>query len=179
MAGSAGEALRTTLAALAADAPPVAASRLHALGWATVELDRAERELTVDLGLAPDAFIEAPDSAVMGARCRVALETLPGGVALVILEPATEGRLSAGLARYGEAPLAAWFVLDGSSGAVMPPPTVTSAGEPARAARAGPTVPGTPSAAVGPFGPERIASDGTIPGLRRLLVGVGAGTIRA
>jgi hypothetical protein len=156
MAGSAGEALRTTLAALVADAPPAPASRLHALGWATVELDRAERELTADLGLAPGAFIEAPDSRVLGARCRVAPDTFLGGVALVIIEPATEGRLSAALARHGEAPLAAWFELDGGLDGAT-----------------------TPSTAPGPFGPERIASDGAIRGLRRLLVGAGAGTIRA
>jgi hypothetical protein len=156
MAGSAGEALRRTLAVLAADPPPAPASRLHAIGWATVELDRAENELTADLGLAPAIFIEAPDSGVLGARCRVAPETFPGGVALVIVEPSTEGRLSAALARHGEAPLAAWFVLDGGRDAAMAPSTVP-----------------------GPFGPERIASDGAIHGLRRLLVGVGAGTIRA
>ena len=156
MAGSAGESLRATLAALAADAPPAPASRLHALGWATVELDRAERELTADLGLAPAAFIEAPDSGVLGARCRVALDTLPGRVALVILEPATEGRLSAALARHGEAPLAAWFVLAAGADGAKPSST-----------------------ARGPFGPERIAPDGSISGLRRLLVDVEAGTIPA
>jgi hypothetical protein len=156
MAGSAGESLRATLAALAADAPPAPASRLHALGWATVELDRAERELTADLGLAPAAFVEAPDSRVLGARCRVALDTFPGRVALVILEPATEGRLSAALARHGEAPLAAWFVRDAETDGERPPST-----------------------ARGPFGPERIAQDGSVPGLRRLLVDVEAGTIPA
>jgi hypothetical protein len=166
MAGAAGEALRATLAAIAADAPPVPVARLHALGWATVELDRAERELSADLGLASGAFIEAPDSGVLGARCRVALDTFPGGVALMILEPVTEGRLSAALARHGEGPLAAWFVLDASD-AAMPPSTVAPAGPLAPAARAG------------PFGPERIAPDGAIRGLHRLLVGDGAGTIRA
>jgi len=167
MAGGAGEALRATLAALAADAPPEPAARLHALGWATVELDRAERQLSADLSLAPGAFIEAPDSGVLGARCRVALDAVPGGVTLVILEPATEGRLSAALARHGEGPLAAWYVLDAGSDAAMPPSTMAPAGQLAPASRAG------------PFGPERIASDGAIHGLRRLLVGVGAGTIRA
>ncbi len=156
MAGSAGDALRTTLAALTVDALPAPASRLHALGWATVELDRAERELTADLGLAPAAFISAPESGVLGARCRVALDTFPGRVALVILEPATEGRLSAALARHGEAPLAAWFVLLGEMGGVRPPST-----------------------AHGPFGPERIAPEGSINGLRRLLVDLEAGTIPA
>jgi hypothetical protein len=84
----------------------------------------------------------------------------------VILEPATEGRLSAALARHGERPLAAWFVLDASD-AAMPPSTVAPAGQLAPAGRAG------------PFGPERIAPDGAIRGLHRLLVGDGAGTIRA
>jgi hypothetical protein len=156
MAGSTGDWLLATLAALAADAPPAPASRLHALGWATVELERAERELTADLGLAPTAFVQAPDSGGLGARCRVALDAFPGRVALVILEPATEGWLSAALARYGEAPLAAWFVRDAETD-----------GEAAS------------SAARGPFGPERIAPDGSIEGLRRLLVEPEAGTIRA
>ena len=156
MPGSAGESLRMTLAAISADSPPAPAARLHALGWATVELDRAERELTADLGLTGTAFKVAPDSGVLGARCRVATETFPGGVALVILEPATEGRLSAALARHGEAPLAAWFVLDGATEGVRPPSTAS-----------------------GPFGPERIAPDGSINGLRRFLVDLGAGTIRA
>jgi hypothetical protein len=185
MAGSAGEALRVTLEGIAADPPPAPASRLYAIGWATVELDRAERELTAELGLAPGTFIEAPDSGVLGAHCRVARDTFPGGVALAILEPSTEGRLSAALARHGEAPLAAWFVEDGGSGAVMPPSTVAPSSRLAPAAPATPatpalpTVPGTRSTAAGPFGPERIVSDGPIHGLRRLLVGVGAGTIRA
>ena len=158
MAGSAGESLRATLAALIADPLPAPASRLHALGWATVELDRAERELTADLGLAPAAFIAAPDSGVLGARCRVALRGLPGGVALVILEPAREGRLSGALARHGEAPVAAWFMVEAGTDGLTP---------------------GAPSAEPGPFGPERIASDGSILGLRRLLVDVEAGTIPA
>jgi hypothetical protein len=93
---------------------------------------------------------------VLGARCRVALDAFPGRVALVILEPATEGRLSAALARHGEATLAAWFVWDGETDGERPPST-----------------------ARGPFGPERITSDGPINGLRRLLVDVEAGTIRA
>jgi hypothetical protein len=78
----------------------------------------------------------------------------------VILEPATEGLLSAALARHGEAPLAAWFVLDAETDAVRAPSTVTSVAQ-------------------GPFGREWIAADGSIAGLRRLLVGVEAGTIRA
>jgi hypothetical protein len=156
MAGSAGESLRAALVALAAEAPPALGSRLYALGWATVELDRAERELTADLGLGVAAFIEAPDSGVLGARCRVSLGAFPGGVALVILEPATEGRLSAALARYGEAPLAVWFVLHADTAGVGPSSTVR-----------------------GPFGPERIAPDGSVNGLRRLLVDLEAGTIPA
>jgi hypothetical protein len=97
----------------------------------------------------------------------VAFYTFSGSVALVILEAATEGRLSAALARHGEGPLAAWFALDAGSDAAMPPSTVPPAGQLAPAARAG------------PFGPERIAPDGAIRGLHRLLVGDGAGTIRA
>ena len=76
--------------------------RLAGLGWATVELDRAADELGMWLGDAPDAG--APDTAdpLVGARARVRdAGGLPGD-AVVLLEPSTEGRLAASLARDGE-----------------------------------------------------------------------------
>ena len=73
-------------------------------GWATVELDRAEREL------AAGAVVEtAPDDVVLGARCR--LVRRPGGD-LVLLEPATEGPLAASLARLGEGVAVHYLVTD-------------------------------------------------------------------
>ena len=81
---------------------------LEVRGWATVELDRAEREL---LGSAGPASEAAPSVAaagappltdtILGAHARRL--QLPGGDELVVLlEPSTEGRLAAALARHGE-----------------------------------------------------------------------------
>jgi hypothetical protein len=84
--------------------------RVIARGWATVELERAER----DLGplLADDEmFTDAPRSALLGARCRSgrARPDDPVGAAwIVILEPDTEGRLAAFLARHGEGWAVIW-----------------------------------------------------------------------
>jgi hypothetical protein len=83
--------------------------RLAALGWATVELDRAADELGMWLGDAPDP--DAPDAAdpLLGARARVrGAGGLPGEVVL-LLEPFTEGRLAASLARDGEGPAALYL----------------------------------------------------------------------
>ena len=48
-----------------------------AVGWATVDLDRAAAELAGALGLTPDVFVPADDSIVLGAACRVATGVLP------------------------------------------------------------------------------------------------------
>lgn len=159
MRASPGVRIREALAAID-DAPAVGPrGRLHALGWATVELDRAAAELAADLRLPADAFAAAAGSEVLGAYCRIARGVLPGGVALVIVEPATEGRLAATLARDDEGPVAAWFALDAGLAAVAAP--------------GAPTAPVSP----GPFGPERLLPGGS-GGLLRLLVAPGAGTIR-
>jgi len=81
-------------------APP--RTTLCALGFATVELERAERSF----GLAFESG--APD-VLLGARTWIAdLD----GLCLVLLEPSTEGPLAASLARFGEGPLAAWYMGD-------------------------------------------------------------------
>ena len=83
--------------------------RLAGLGWATVELDRAADELGMWLGDAPDA--DAPDAIdpLLGARARLrAAGGLPGDTVL-LLEPSTEGRLAASLARDGEGPAALYL----------------------------------------------------------------------
>jgi hypothetical protein len=124
-----------------------------------VELDRAAVELAGAFGLQVDAFTPAADSVALGARCRVARRALPGGVALAILEPATEGRLAAILARHGEGPAAIWFVTADTLA------TAELASSPG------------PAAEAGPFGPERLLPGDASPGLRRLLIGPEAGTI--
>lgn len=107
--------------AAAAARAAVPARRLLAMGWSTVEMERAERDFEA-------SFHDADADAWLGARCRVASDAFE--VALVLLEPSTEGRLAGSLARLGEGPVVVWYVLE--------------PGEPAP--------PGRPS--LGPFGPE-------------------------
>lgn len=88
-------------------------NRVVGRGWATVELERAASQLAGSL--APDAVFEmAPRSAILGARClrgRARHDAADGeGPAdwIVLLEPDTEGRLAAFLARSGEGWAATW-----------------------------------------------------------------------
>jgi hypothetical protein len=77
------------LSALRVTEPP----RLVAVGWATVDLERTLEDLGIAVA-GPE--VEEPS---LGARARLV------GVAattIVVLEPSTEGRLAAALARRGE-----------------------------------------------------------------------------
>jgi hypothetical protein len=136
------EAAKTTIAT---DGP-----RVIGVGWATVDLDRAAAELAADLDLETEDFVHAPDSVALGARSRVAAGSLGVGVALVVLEPATEGRLAGHLARQDEGPAVIW--LGGRPAATTP----------------------------GPFGPEALdgAVPGH-PNLLRIIVDQPPGTIRS
>jgi hypothetical protein len=128
------------------------AMRLVAIGWATVELDRAQAQLSRALDVDGNVFRRAADSAALGASCRVA-EGLLDGVDLAVVEPSTEGRLAAHLARHGEGPTIAWLA------------------DPSRSDE--PHAAGTD----GPFGAERfLPARGD--GLVRLLVAASPGTIR-
>lgn len=105
--------------------------RLAGVGWATVELDRAEAELDPWLepaaGRPGDGAVESPEPH-LGARTRVRRSPGLPGEALVLAEPTTEGRLAASLARDGEGPctlylepvegLAAWRAGAASRGIV-------------------------------------------------------------
>jgi hypothetical protein len=79
--------------------------RAIAVGWATVDLDRATGELpangdwTVDVG-EPDALLGAAVRFVLPATT----STASLGPALLLLEPTTEGRLAGALAHRGEGP---------------------------------------------------------------------------
>jgi hypothetical protein len=103
------------LAAAAAIRAPAAAAGLSlaalpiaAIGWATVDHERAMAELDEALGGAAGAtgaddepWRPLPRDGAMGARAQV--RGLGAGMpALVVLEPDTEGRLAASLARFGE-----------------------------------------------------------------------------
>ena len=138
-----------------ADAGPLAqlaGVRPVAVGWATVELERAERELCTALGLSVDDFGPAASSIALGARCRIAPGALGDALALVLLEPDTEGRLAATLARLGEGPAVLWLVVEGCNTTAAASATMTAAVRP------------------GPLGPERLVLGGPIHGPHHLLV---------
>ena len=79
-------------------------SDIVALGWATVDADRATAAAPLDPA---DAFARLPDDRHLGARVRGSLARQP---ATFLLEPSTEGRLAATLARLGEGPAALYLV---------------------------------------------------------------------
>ncbi len=77
-----------------------------AIGWATVDLDRAAAELAVEAGIEASLVHPAPDDEALGAVAR-RIDLVDGP--LLILEPRTEGRLAAALARHGEGPVAVYL----------------------------------------------------------------------
>jgi hypothetical protein len=77
---------------------------LAALGWATVDADRTSTAALDDPSF---SFRSMPDDEHLGARVRGSLTQRPG---TLVLEPATEGRLAATLARVGEGPVALYLV---------------------------------------------------------------------
>jgi hypothetical protein len=87
---------------------------VRALGWATVDLDRAAAAFE---GAVPGGgpYIAGADDEWLGARCRLGVGRSEGHQ-LVLLEPSTEGRLAAHLARYGEGPVAAWVEATAETG---------------------------------------------------------------
>ncbi len=83
------------------------AVRVVAVGWATVDLDRAWSELAPPGAAAHEDHVHVVDG-LLGARGRF-LGSSPGGIRSILLEPATEGRLAASLARRGEGPAALYL----------------------------------------------------------------------
>lgn len=74
---------------------------LLGLGWATVDTERAAGEFVRALDL-PGTATSVDRDRLVGAYAHELLDArLPGG-RLLLLEPSTEGRLAAGLARDGE-----------------------------------------------------------------------------
>ncbi|MBI3746330.1 MAG: hypothetical protein HY264_07380 [Chloroflexi bacterium] len=122
-------------------------------GWATVELDRAEEEVAGLLGLdEPVRASAVDDDRVLGARCRL---LQAGTTSVLLMEPSTEGRLAAALARRGEGFTVRYLLVDG--------------GAPERARRAGFML---TSAGRGPFGGERLVVDGPRSGPFLVLAGL-------
>jgi hypothetical protein len=131
--------------------------RVLGLGWATVELERAAHDLARRLPVSAP-YDEAPADALLGAACLVGAPVpLAGGtidpVRIVLLEPTTEGRLAASLARRGEAPAALWLLDDDRPEVPLSRP------------------------GGGPFGAERLLLGGPIDGPHVLVVTGRPGTI--
>lgn len=133
-----------------AGADPGRAARAVAVGWATVELERAAPAFAAAIpgGVVFEATSDEP---LLGGRCRVAAGSDP---AIALLEPSTEARLAAFLARHGEGPAAVWLAADDDT----PPPAGTRVAE-------------------GPFGPE-LLERGALDGPYVLVLVGRASTIR-
>ena len=91
---------------------PGAPLALAGIAWSTVELDRAEAELEPWLLPAERSMGDgdAPVDPHLGARARRRRTAVLPGAAIVLAEPATEGRLAASLARDDEGPCALYLV---------------------------------------------------------------------
>jgi hypothetical protein len=116
-AGSAAPASSAPGSKAASTAAP-SGVRLLGAAWATVEMQRGVREIAARLGIAANAFRAGSDDGWLGAAARVARL---GGTSLVVLEPVTEGRIAAALARFGEGPVAVYLELPGPAADVVRP----------------------------------------------------------
>jgi hypothetical protein len=79
--------------------------RVVGTGLATLDLDLAEERARATI--AHRAISAAADDVLLGARCRIVVRTR--GPSIVLLEPNTEGRLAASLARFGQEPVVAYL----------------------------------------------------------------------
>lgn len=104
---------------------------LLAVGVATVDLERPAATF-------PSPAAALPDDELLGARAAA------GDPRVVLLEPATEGRLAASLARLGEGP-AAFYLEVGPAALAAIRERLVALGE-------------RPRAGNGPFGPQLLAS---------------------
>ncbi len=132
-----------------------------AVGWTTVEAERAAAEVTAAAASgAVGAFVDAARDDLLGATCRVtglALAAVPGVRSLVLLEPSGEGPLAASLARLGEGPAVVWLA-GGATTAALPGGILSAS-------------------AAGPFGTERLVLAGGRDGHLLLVVDGAPGTI--
>jgi hypothetical protein len=109
---------RAAVAAAAENASEVASelapARIVGVGWATVEAERAFAELDGRLGSALWSPVDR--DALLGASAWRRMPSPDGSTDLFVLEPDTEGRLAASLARFGEG-VAAVYVQGAAAGA--------------------------------------------------------------
>jgi len=126
---------------------PSAAIDVAAVGWATVDLDRAAANFGDRLGgQEGSSFIRAPADRLLGASVRRSAGRRPD---LLLLQPDTEGRLAGALARYGEGPVALYLRVPNLDRIANGPTTRQGAG---------------------PLGPARLVLDGPPAGPFVLLV---------
>jgi hypothetical protein len=123
-----------------------------AVGWGTVDLERAEQQLRRTV--AHRHVAPAPDDDLLAARCRIVVPI--DGPLIVLLEPSTEGPLAASLARYGEEPIAEYLA-----------PIPRDAEVVSRAVSAGI---GLSAVSEGPLGPSRLVLAGGRWGPHLILV---------
>jgi hypothetical protein len=136
---------------------PTGAGRPLATIWATVDRERAAASLGADGDeLAGDEHLGAYVVLFRGAG-----DEPP----IALVEPSTEGRLAATLARRGEGPVGRYVAIDDAA---------VWAGLGQRAAAAGLAISRT---APGPFGPSRLIGGGDVFGPHLVLVDGRAGTI--
>lgn len=94
--------------------PGLAGLPIVGLGWATVETERAVDELASVLG-DPSAWTPQERDVLLGAKVLRRDPAPEDGRELYVLEPDTEGRLAAFLARFGEGVGAAYLGAAGGS----------------------------------------------------------------
>ena len=122
--------------------------------WATVDLDR----LVAEMGLPAESL---PDDTLLGATVR--LVRPPGEDAIALLEPTTEGRLAATLAKSGEGPAGHYVRATDGLARVIAHATATGIG--------------MKRANDGPFGPSALVLGGPATGPHLIIVDRSAGTI--
>ncbi len=140
MSDSTGE-LDRLLDRLERRSPSASTARLVGVGWGTVDIERTVTDLVRILARPTD------DDVLLGAR---AWRADVGDVVLLLLEPNTEGRLAAALARRGEGIVASYVDVEGPLEGVLRP---TALGLPGR------VVPGDQ-----PWGPFVIQVSSSAPG---------------
>jgi hypothetical protein len=113
--------------------------RLAGVGWATVELDRAARELAAVTAI--KTWIPTPRDELLGASARRSTPAAQDDPVVLLLEPDTEGPLAAALARFGEGVAAIYL---GPVPTRPERPAATGVGQPAS----------------GPLGPARLLLGG-------------------
>ena len=126
--------------------------RMVGVGWATVDVDRVAAQFSASLGLPASAWLPAQRDALLGASTLLGPAIGPDGPRLILLEPDTEGRAAASLARLGEGVAVVYVAGSGSK--------TSSWHVEEGATRVGSTGPAVGARAPGPLGLARLVLGG-------------------